>query len=107
MGVEEIAPSPSAPSQRRVARDGSHPNGFYPHDVSLRLVPPPAPGLIPILKRSSGDLDPFFIGGGDEDLHCGNCGFLLALHVDQHQLPQMVFVCPKCGQLNETCGHSD
>ena len=60
------------------------------HDVLLRLVCRPAEGPIPVLRRVAGVMDPFFIGGGNENLLCGNCDQLLAQHVDREQLPRLV-----------------
>lgn len=85
--------------------NSAEPPGSTPRshrEVVLRLVPQPAPGPVPVLKRVPGAIDPFFIGGGQEDLLCGNCDFVLAFHVSREQLPRLVFICPQCGYFSDT-----
>ena len=46
-------------------------------------------------------LEPFILGQGSFSYECGLCGLTLIKSIDQGQVRNIVFKCPKCGAYNE------
>jgi hypothetical protein len=68
--------------------------------IRLLVVDAPATGdQTPVIAYHSPD--PFYMGGGNEDLLCGHCEWLLAHGVDQLQIPSVVIKCPRCDRHNQ------
>src|SRR5215207_10336359 len=72
--------------------------------IVLDVVTAPRGGVTVLRKQST---DPFFMGGGADDLLCGQCNWLLLHAVDRRRLRNAVIQCPFCSAYNEMGGTFD
>jgi hypothetical protein len=70
------------------------------HSVTLRVVPEPPEGSRLVLRLKQGTT--ILRGESNLDLHCGNCGSLLAEGIARGQFPDIVLFCNACGLFNDT-----
>ena len=74
------------------------------HPVSRTYVLMPLPRRLDekeqFLADYGGELLPLFIGGGGDNLMCGECFFMLAQSVDAEELRDHRLFCPKCSREN-------
>src|SRR5450755_2101892 len=87
-----------------VFTDGSGDTRRVMQQISLRIIPEPAPGTRKnvISRDSVMGHGPFVRGAGDTDQICGNCETVLAASVNLEQITNTVFQCPLCGLYNDT-----
>lgn len=70
--------------------------------VATQDEPDPSKESI-LAKGDSPNREPFFIGGGDVKLRCGNCKFVLCRDIANAVLVSaLVLHCPECGWYNRT-----
>lgn len=74
------------------------------HPVSRTYVLMPLPRRldekVQFLAGYDGELLPLFVGGGGDNLMCGECFFMLAQSVDAEELRDHRLFCPKCSREN-------
>ncbi|WP_345150478.1 hypothetical protein [Arthrobacter ginkgonis] len=64
-------------------------------DIALSVVPEPEEGTASIIAIEN--LVPAFVGKGEVNLNCGECGFRVAEGLEQaSQLQSLVLICPRC-----------
>jgi hypothetical protein len=52
------------------------------------------------LLPGDGELLPIFVGGGGDNLLCGQCSFMIAQSVDSADLQDQKLFCPRCAREN-------
>ncbi|RYD75484.1 MAG: hypothetical protein EOP84_18240 [Verrucomicrobiaceae bacterium] len=74
------------------------------HPVSRTYVLMPLPRRLDekteFLASYGGDVLPLFIGGGGDNLMCGECFFMIAQSVESEDLRDQRLFCPKCSREN-------
>jgi hypothetical protein len=71
--------------------------------LSLRLIPPPDPGVRSVFEKAGGTDSILFAGvSGRLSLDCGSCSAPLATRVERDQFAAIVLRCTKCGSYNDT-----
>jgi hypothetical protein len=68
--------------------------------ISLKIIPKPLDGTRSVLHSVNPDL-PFIKGDGFDSYLCGKCGHILADQIEEGQLHNLVFECPKCNEYND------
>ena len=72
-------------------------------EMVLPVVSRPQDGSrIPLMRKVSSD--PYFMGGGGEDLLCERCRTVLAKAVNRQRLPHAILLCPTCQHYVELNG---
>jgi predicted RNA-binding Zn-ribbon protein involved in translation (DUF1610 family) len=68
-------------------------------DINLVVIPKPEHASI-IHWAKDNPFTGFVVGGGYDNLLCGNCGEVLCKDVNSANIQNLVFVCPQCDKYN-------
>lgn len=76
---------------------------FVVTNVVLPVVENPDPQTQTVIQFEPPKLAPFMTDGGDVNLLCGNCGFMIAEKLaSASQIQAVVISCPRCKAYNNT-----
>ena len=73
-------------------------------DHAAKVIPKPKEGEGAIIQDSKGRDSPFLVGEGTDNYLCGKCKFVICKNMNQGQIRDLIFVCPKCNSYNLITG---
>ncbi len=68
-------------------------------EIKLKIIPRPSEGTRRVMNP---EVTPAFMGDGDNNYVCGQCGTILAESIRSEYvgIKNIVVCCPKCGEYN-------
>ena len=70
-------------------------------EIRLSLIEEPEPLSRTIIRSKNTEIFPFFKGNGNINYFCGNCHAILAEHIWNISISNIVVLCPSCQSFNE------